>query len=134
MNNRIYLFDTNVISILVRSRDMRLAHRIGQVQPQNLILPEPVIYEIERGLLYKDASKQLQHFREIVMPQFVILPTQLTDWRAAAVLWAYTKKRGRQLSDIDLLLGAVTVRLGGILVTDDRDFAHLPAVPIENWL
>ncbi|MAS32368.1 MAG: hypothetical protein CL610_00080 [Anaerolineaceae bacterium] len=133
MNKPIYLFDTNVISALVRTRDARLAQRIASVQPQHLLLPEPVIHEIERGLLYRGASRQIDHFREIVAPQFYTIPVQFADWRAAAALWAYTKKQGHQFSDVDLLLGAMTIRLDGILITNDRDFDHLPMVPTENW-
>ena len=134
MPESVYLFDTNVIAVLIRNRDEKLAGRIQHVQPQGLILPEPVIHEIERGLLHRGASVRLRYFHEIVAPQYNIVPVQLADWHTAATFWAFTKSRGRQLSDIDLLLGAMTVRLGGILVTDDRDFAHLPIVPTENWL
>jgi predicted nucleic acid-binding protein len=134
MAENVYVFDTNIVSSLLHERQRLLLTRIQQNQSDSLILCEPVIYEIERGLNHKQARYQLNRFRNEIFPLFTTIPIQLTDWRAAAVLWAYAKKRGRQLSDIDLLLGAITVRLGGILITDDKDFAHLPAVPTENWL
>jgi predicted nucleic acid-binding protein len=56
------------------------------------------------------------------------------DWRVAAKLWSNVRQHGRQLSDIDLLLASMTLRLNGILVTDDGDFAYLPLVKTENWL
>ncbi|MCL4256449.1 MAG: hypothetical protein KJ043_22020 [Anaerolineae bacterium] len=40
---------------------------------------------------------------------------------------------GRQLSDIDLLVASVALRLNGVVVTDDHDFDILP-VATENWL
>jgi predicted nucleic acid-binding protein len=52
----------------------------------------------------------------------------------AAKLWGNARNRGIQFSDVDVLLAAMTLRLGGVLVTDDGDFAHLPLVPTENWL
>ena len=80
MPESVYLFDTNVIAVLIRNRDEKLAQRIQQVQPQGLILPEPVIHEIERGLLHRGASVRLRYFHEIVAPQYNIVPVQLADW------------------------------------------------------
>jgi predicted nucleic acid-binding protein len=65
---------------------------------------------------------------------FVVAPVQLVDWRVAAKLWSDARRRGRQLSDIDVLLAAMTLRLNGILITDDGDFAYLPLARTENWL
>lgn len=62
----------------------------------------------------------------------VSTPIVRDDWDEAARLWAQTQKRGRQFSDIDLLLVAVSIRLDAILVSADEDFGALP-VRRENW-
>jgi predicted nucleic acid-binding protein len=54
------------------------------------------------------------------------------DWSQAARLWADTVKRGRQLSDVDLLIAAIATRLDAIIVSSDTDFDALP-VKRENW-
>ena len=48
-------------------------------------------------------------------------------------MWAVMRGQGIQLSDVDLLVAAVGIRLNGIIVTDDQDFDDLP-VRVENWL
>ncbi len=134
MNNVVYVLDTNILSNLRPGKNPQLKRRILQNRDQILCLCEPVIFEIERGFEHRSAYKQLKHFRENLIPLFSVISVVMADWRVAAKLWADARGRGRQLSDVDVLLGAMTLRLDGVLVTDDRDFEHLPLVTTENWL
>ncbi len=54
------------------------------------------------------------------------------DWDQAARFWADMTKRGRQFSDIDLLLASVVARLDATLVSADADFDALP-IKREDW-
>ncbi|MEM6284849.1 MAG: PIN domain-containing protein [Chloroflexota bacterium] len=134
MAAKTYAFDTNHVSNMLKVQYRSLLLRISQNTTDRLILPEPVIYEVEKGLLHRGASSQFATFQNEIVPLFEVIPVQLVDWRLAAVLWARTRQQGRQLSDIDLLIAAMTLRLKAILITDDRDFTYLPEVPTENWL
>lgn len=134
MSSRIYLLDTNIVSGLRPNQNPYLWAQIAAHQNDQVSVCEPVIFEVERGLLGRKALAQLRAFREQILPSFAVLTPTLLDWRAAAMLWADARQRGRQLSDVDVLLAAITLRLGGVLVTNDGDFAHLPIVPTENWL
>ena len=44
------------------------------------------------------------------------------------------KRRGRVLSQVDMMLAALARQMKVTLVTTDQDFASLPDVPTENWL
>jgi predicted nucleic acid-binding protein len=134
MNDTVYVFDTNIISNLQPGKNPTLFKRLRQNQDQMLCLCEPIIFEVERGYEHRQAHQKLAHFQTQLIPLFVVIPVQLADWRVAANLWSEARRRGRQLSDVDLLLAAMTLRLNGILVTDDGDFAYLPLVKKENWL
>jgi predicted nucleic acid-binding protein len=134
MSDTVYVFDTNIISSLRPGKNPVLFRRLQQNKDQTLCLCEPIIFEVERGYEHRQAHQQLAHFREQLIPLFVVVPVQLADWRIAAKLWGDARRRGRQLSDVDVLLAAMTLRLNGILVTDDGDFAYLPLVRTENWL
>jgi predicted nucleic acid-binding protein len=134
MSDRVYLFDTNILSSLRPGKNPALFKRLQQNQDQTLCLCEPVIFEVERGYEHRQAHQQLAHFRAQIIPLFVVVPAQLADWRVAAKLWGDARRRGRQLSDIDVLLASMTLRLNGIQVTNDDDFAWLPLVRTENWL
>jgi len=75
----------------------------------------------------------MNRFHSVVLPLFQVVPIILADWKTASVLWASSRAKGIQLSDVDLLVAAVSIRLNGIIVTDDQDFDDLP-VRVENWL
>jgi predicted nucleic acid-binding protein len=134
MADRVYIFDTSIISRLIQSRHANIVKRIRTDQSSLHVLCEPVIYEVEKGLIYRGAEKQLDRFQQEVLPLFSpVIGIQLVDWRVASLLWANARARGRQISDIDLLIAAVALRLDGIVVTADDDFDTLP-VSRENWL
>ena len=130
----IYLLDTNVIADITNPvpNQTVLLHLRNHRQNNTICLCEPVIYEVERGWKHRRAEKKLQQFRQQVFPQFNIVPVQLVDWRAAAVLWADARRRGYQLSDVDLLIAAMALRLNATIVTADDDFAILPIIR-ANW-
>ncbi|MBZ0300211.1 MAG: PIN domain-containing protein [Anaerolineae bacterium] len=134
MAKELYVFDTNIVSSLLYERQRSLLMRIRRNQTDLLILCDSVIYEVERGLNHKRAERQLSRFRDEVFPMFTVASIQLADWHVAAVLWASTRDIGKQLSDVDLLIAAMALRLNGIVVTNDKDFAYLPMVRTENWL
>jgi len=50
----------------------------------------------------------------------------------AAELWADATSRGRQFSDIDLLIASIALRMGGVIVSADADFNALP-VQRDDW-
>ncbi|MBL8161904.1 MAG: type II toxin-antitoxin system VapC family toxin [Anaerolineae bacterium] len=134
MNSAVYLFDTNIISALRPDQNLALFNRIQENATQTLCLCEPVIFEVERGYEHRQAYQQLTHFRANLMPLFMVISVQLADWRVAAKIWGSERRQGRQFSDVDVLLAAMTLRLNGILVTADSDFSALPFVRTENWL
>jgi predicted nucleic acid-binding protein len=47
---------------------------------------------------------------------------------------AMLKTRGKPISDLDLMIAAITMKHRGVLVTNDRDFERLPELRCENWL
>lgn len=129
----IYILDTNIISAYLRDMAGDLSQKIHQHRQFNLILPEPVIYEVKRGFKHPIATRKLAIFETRIILMFNREAVTADDWEVASDLWAYTRSIGRQLSDMDLLIGAITKRLNGTLVTDDQDFNVLP-IPVVNWL
>jgi predicted nucleic acid-binding protein len=134
MADRVYVLDTNIISQLRPERNPALWAQLEAHQSDTLCLCEPVIFEVERGYHHSRATRQLNTFRELLIPLFMIVTPRLADWQVAAKLWGDARRRGKQFSDVDVLLAAIAIRLDGILVTDDGDFAYLPLVQTENWL
>jgi tRNA(fMet)-specific endonuclease VapC len=96
------------------------------------MLSPVVYYEIQRGLLRRDARKQLRFFEQLV-EALRWDDLQHADWRQAAQLWADEIASGRPPQDADILIAAQAHRLKAILVTANEDhFNHL-GLRIENW-
>ena len=128
----IYIFDTNAIADLLRAHANMVA-RVRLAQADNIFgLCQPVDYEVQRGLLWKAASRQHEVYLRQIKPQFAWINLTNADWQRAAELWAATRQKGRQLSDVDLLLAAVAGRLDGVIVSSDNDFDTLN-IRRENW-
>ncbi len=128
-----YLLDTNIISLLLR-RDPDVKARVEEIfaADATVILSPLAFYETKRGLLKRDAKKQMPFFEEWAK-QLVWYDVVYADWELAAEMWAECEKQGKPAEDADLLIAAQTKRLGAVLVTDnEKDFDGLGVV-IENW-
>jgi tRNA(fMet)-specific endonuclease VapC len=129
----IYILDTNVFADLSRNHLTVTTRRDEQILAENtLVLCQPVYYEIVRGLIKSNATKQLKRFYEEVAPLYETVSLSDRDWLKAAQFWADADNKGRQLSDIDLLLAALAHRLDAVIVSSDTDFDAL-SVKRENW-
>jgi tRNA(fMet)-specific endonuclease VapC len=133
MERLIYILDTNAVSDYLNGVEPTTTHidlelGVGQV----LVLAQPVHYEVQRGLLKVRATRKMRIFEEEFIPQLQWEVLMQADWEQAARFWADTTSRGRQFSDIDLLVAAVASRLGGVIVSSDADFDAL-ATPREDW-
>jgi predicted nucleic acid-binding protein len=128
-----YILDTNAVTDYINNIEPATTRLRDAVKNgHELFLCHPVYYEIMRGLLKVKATRKIQVFSEQLSPQLIqISPTQ-EDWNQAAQYWADMRNKGRQLSDVDLLIAATATRLDGVIVTSDDDFDALP-LKRENW-
>jgi tRNA(fMet)-specific endonuclease VapC len=128
-----YVLDTNIISLILRN-NQGVQARFNQILvPQNSILGCPVVwYETRRGLIARDARRQLPAFDQ-VFSTFTWDNYTRQDWALASDLWALRRNKGLPVGDADLLIAVFARNREAILVTDnEKDFIDL-GVTIENW-
>jgi predicted nucleic acid-binding protein len=129
----VFVLDTNVLAdIAAPTPPAAVLAKFLYRQRDALCLCEAVDYEIRRSYLKTRAVTRLKAYEEELKPQFEWIPILNEDWNAAAQLWADTSSKGRVLSDVDLLIAAVALRLEGVVVTADNDFDSLPVTRV-NW-
>lgn len=129
----VYLLDTNIISAILRKETM-VERRLREttVAKDMVVLSAVVYYEARRGLLKRDAQKQMQALEQLFR-RFEWCDLLQADWEEAAQLWAKRASQGAPIEDADLLIAVQTKRLNAILVTDnEKDFEGL-GVKTENW-
>lgn len=128
-----YVFDTNIISAIIRSDSKVIARMSSVIAPSDTILGCPMVwYEARRGLLAKDARSQIRRF-EGFFARFQWDNFTPEDWALAADLWTIRRKMGAPIEDADLLIGVFARNRNAILITNnEKDFVAL-GITIENW-
>jgi predicted nucleic acid-binding protein len=129
----IYLLDSNTISDWITANTNVTANVEKRIMQGDVLgICQPIIYEAERGFRWRPQARKEQVFREKLLPLLTTISVLDADWLLAAQFWADTVSRGKQLSDIDLLLAALAHRLNAVIVSNDSDFDPLP-IKRENW-
>ena len=130
-----FVLDTNHVSAALPPVSA-LRNRLQQVHRSGIRLGTciPVFCELEAGIQeskHEDAIRRaLKHVRQIV----IIWPLEIEDARRYGELYNDLRRRGRALSQVDIMLAAFATRTKMTLLTTDRDFEALPDLPTENWL
>jgi predicted nucleic acid-binding protein len=129
----IFLLDTNVVSdLIVDFQPTTLAFYAALQDEHRCLVSQPVHYEIKRGLLYRGNVRKLDIYQNKIIPLVETINVEAEDWNSAAQLWADAVTKGKQLSDIDLLLAALAQRLNATISTSDDDFDAFP-VQRTDW-
>ncbi|MCW3835692.1 type II toxin-antitoxin system VapC family toxin [Sphingomonas canadensis] len=121
----IALLGTDMCLYALAGSHPRLRERLEDREPGSVAISAVTLAEIALGSANGKAPpvEVLDAFVEQII---------LLDFDGAAA-WAYASlpfRRGR----FDRLLGAHALSLGAVLVTDnERDFADIPGLQIENW-
>jgi tRNA(fMet)-specific endonuclease VapC len=129
-----YLFDTNVISDLIRNPRGKVGDRIAALEDGALQTSIIVAAELRYGVA-KKGSERLTKLVEAVLADFEVLPWEApADIHYAAVRDSLSRS-GRPIGDMDMLIAAHALALDVILVTDNEgEFSRVPGLEIENWL
>jgi len=129
-----YLFDTNVVSDLVRNPQGAVAQHIRRVGEARVCTSIIVAAELRYGAA-KKGSARLTAQLEAVLGALDILPFETPADLAYGRLRARLERAGQPIGGNDLLIAAQVVTLGHTLVTDnEREFRRIAELPCESWL
>ncbi|MGD0463779.1 MAG: type II toxin-antitoxin system VapC family toxin [Tepidisphaeraceae bacterium] len=130
-----YLFDTNHLGKAVTAGSV-VRRRIAELRASGVKLGTcvPVLCEIEAGIQQVNQPDAYRLNLERLLRQVRIWPVDRLTARIYGVIHHDLKRRGRVLSQVDMMLAALARQRKLTLVTSDQDFAALPDVPTENWL
>ena len=129
------LLDTNHLSAAINPVS-RLRERLYQARRSGIRLGTcvPVLCELEAGI---QSSKREASYRQQLKHLFKhvrLWPLDPEVARAYGGVWLDLKKKGRVLSQVDLMLAAVAKLKNLTILTNDKDFAALRDIRTENWL
>ncbi|PAX57151.1 type II toxin-antitoxin system VapC family toxin [Brunnivagina elsteri] len=131
-----YLLDTNIVSYILKRRNttieskLREARRLGQ----NVFISCITYYEVKRGLLYVNATRQLAEFDAFVSKYPILFIDDIEIIEQACKIHADLKIKGTPIQDADVLIAATAIIRGLILVSHDSDLLRVEGLTLENWL
>lgn len=126
-----YMFDTNTVSHLFRRHPQVLS--IMEKLPPSAVCISSVT---EAELLYGVAKRRNQALQKAVEAFLSAVTVQAWDSEAAhcyGEMRANMEKKGKTMGALDQLIAAHAQSRGATLVTNDRAFAMVPGLAVEDW-
>lgn len=131
-----YVLDTNTVSFVMRG-DANVSRRLRSHSRADIVMPQPVVAEIEYGLarLPRSARKKrlIERF-EIVRDQVrrVAWSDEVSRWFGSAK--SDLESRGVRLEDFDVAVAAHALALEATLVSDNvAQMKRIASLRLENW-
>jgi tRNA(fMet)-specific endonuclease VapC len=130
-----YVIDTNHLSRAV-TPSSSVRRRITDLRQLGLKVGTcvPVLCEIEAGIQQVSQPDVYRLNLERLLRQIRIWPIDPSTATLYGVIHHDLKRRGRVLSQVDMMIAALARQMTLTLVTSDQDFTALPDIPTENWL
>ena len=131
----IYLLDCNHLSAAIR-KVSTLRDRLHQERRagHRFVSCYPVLCELEAGI--QQTGKLVENRRRLtqLLRHVRIWPLDAATARLFGEIFNELRKKGRALSQVDMMLAALSRQHSAIVLTTDRDFEALPDLQVGNWL
>ncbi len=128
------LIDTDILSLFLRG-DPKVAARFAEylAEHEKINLSIITYYEIVSGLKHRDARKQLKVFLDF-LEHNAVLPLSIESVNLSSDQYAVSRKHGRPIDDIDLLIAGIALANHLVLVTRNREhFKRIAGLEIADW-
>ncbi len=130
---KLFLPDTNAISVLLRGTDRELRARFD-AEILSLRLSALVIAEREFGIVQHEAGLRYRERFELLVSNVPVVPFTREDAHHYARIRADLERIGQGIGPIDTLIAAQALRLGATVVTHNlREFSRVPGLKCEDW-
>jgi tRNA(fMet)-specific endonuclease VapC len=134
MTERKYLFDTNVLSDLVKQPSSPLADRIASLEHHVFCTSIIVACELRYGAA-KRGSRTLTMRVNQLLSHIDVLPLEPDVDMHYGMIRVELERRGQTIGANDLLIAAHARALGLTLITANlREFSRVPNLRVENWI
>lgn len=129
------VLDTDILSAIMRQDSHALANaRRYLASHQHLSISIVTRYEILRGLMAKNASKQIANFEKLCGTLAVLPLTDSVVVRAASI-YGELRRTGKPTGDADILIAATALEYGCEIVTNNTPhFASIQGLVVKNWI
>lgn len=129
-----YLFDTNILSHLIKQPHSVMAQKIIELNRSDYCTSIIVACELKYGAQKKGSAKLTAKVEQLLNEiEIKPLDNDMTDHYAS--IRDYLEKQGKTIGSNDMLIAAQALALNAILITANiKEFSSVPGLKSENWL
>ncbi|MCC5631020.1 type II toxin-antitoxin system VapC family toxin [Nostoc sphaeroides CHAB 2801] len=129
-----YLLDSNIVSYILK-RNVIVDQKFREVRrlKEDVFISCITYYEVKRGLLAINATRQLAEFNKFCQTYKILLIDDLEIIELACEIYVDLQRRGFTIQEQDILIAATAIARGLILVSNDSDLLRVQGINLENW-
>jgi tRNA(fMet)-specific endonuclease VapC len=128
-----YLLDTNIASFIIKGNVPAVRRKLARVPMAQVSISAVTEGELRYGVARRQAAIKLRQIVEEFLLRVNILPWDSDAARHYAHLRAELERLGQPVGNLDMMIGAHAVAAGAILVSNDRVFARIKQLKVEDW-
>jgi tRNA(fMet)-specific endonuclease VapC len=129
-----YLLDTNVCVDYLTGRFPSVVGRVQRSSPEELCVSSVVAAELRYGA-EKSTHRRQNHARlDVLLSEMSVVDFDVGAASVYGRLRNELERAGAMIGPNDMLIGAHSLSLGLVLVTDNtREFRRIKGLRVENW-
>lgn len=127
-----YMLDTNTVSHLLK-RHPAVTRRVVAVPITSVCISAITQGELLFGLARRPDATALHDAVREFLRRVDVLPWDAATSEVYGPARAVAQREGRVLAPMDHLIGSHALSVDAVLVTNDRAFAQLSGLAVEDW-
>lgn len=130
-----YLLDSNIVSYILK-KILTVNNKLQEVnlRGEEIFISCITYYEIKRGLLAINATRQLADFHQFCQDYEILFLDDIEIIEKACEIHADLKRKGTPIQEADILIAATAIARCLTLVSNDSDLLRVEGLSLENWL
>jgi len=128
-----YLLDTNTCSYIMKGNVPAVRQHLAHVPIAQVFISSVTEAELRYGIARRPQAANLQQVVDEFLLRVTVLPWDSKAAQEYGLLRAALERSGQPIGNLDLMIAAHALATGAVLVTNDRSFARIKTLKMENW-
>jgi len=128
-----YLLDTNTCSYIMKGNVPAVRQHLAHVPIAQVFISSVTEAELRYGVARRPQAANLQQVVDEFLLRVTVLPWDSKAAQEYGLLRAALERSGQPIGNLDLMIAAHALATGSVLVTNDRSFARIKTLKMENW-